>query len=96
MFSVSFHRFSGEKPVGLYEILVFGGSLHGKLNGEACILRCVYFFICSLFVYLLFVCVFAFYLLLRSGVLGHASVMWFNTVGRGSLFLWSCLAVLVG
>ena len=35
------------------------------------------------FFYLLFVCVFAFYLLLQSCLLGHASVMWFSVVGRG-------------
>ena len=34
----------------------------GKLGGEACVLHCVYLF-CLLFVYLLFVCIFAFYLL---------------------------------
>ena len=65
----------------------------GKLDG---VLRCVY-----LFVYLLFVCVFAFYLLLQSCLLGHASIMWFSAVGMGGkgwgwLFLCSCLAVLVG
>ena len=32
----------------------------GKLDGEASILCCIYLFICLLFVYLLFVCVFTF------------------------------------
>ena len=32
----------------------------GKLYGEACLSRFVYLFICLLFVYLLFACVFAF------------------------------------
>ena len=34
----------------------FAEDLHtAKLDGEACVLRCVYLFICLLFVYLLFV-----------------------------------------
>ena len=32
----------------------------GKLDGEACVLRYIYLFVCLLFVYSLLVCVFAF------------------------------------
>ena len=54
----------------------------GKLDGEACVLQFVYFF--NLFIIcLLFVCVFAFYLLLWSCLLDHASVTRFSAVGRG-------------
>ena len=55
----------------------------GNLDGEACVLSCVYLFFSLLFVSLLFACMFTFYLLLWSCLLGHASVMWFSAVGRG-------------
>ena len=55
----SLHRFSGEKPDELHEILVAEDLRTVKLGGEACILRCVYLFICliiCLFIACLYVC----------------------------------------
>ena len=49
------------KNRGVYTKSRFAENLcTGKLDGEACVLRCVYLLICLLIVYLLFVCVFAF------------------------------------
>ena len=48
-----------------------------------------------LFVYYLFICVFAFYLLLWSCLLGHGSVMWFSTVRRGD-GVWLFMGELCG
>ena len=61
----SFHRFSGEYPEarGCTKSWFAEDLCTGKLDGEAgeaCVLRCVYLFICLLFVCLFFVCVFAF------------------------------------
>ena len=55
----SFHRFLSEKPGGLHEILVCGGSPPGEIGWRS--LRfALYLFICLLCVYLLLVCMFAF------------------------------------
>ena len=49
----SFHRFLGEIPGGLHEILVCGGSPHGEI--VFCVVS-IYLFIYYLFIYCLFVC----------------------------------------
>ena len=58
----SFDRCLGEHPRrAARNVGWFAEDLHtGKLDGETCVLHCVYLFICLLFVYLLCVCVFAF------------------------------------
>ena len=48
----NFHIFSGEKPCGLHEVLVCGGSLHGEIGR-----RSLYFALC-LFIYLFIICLF--------------------------------------
>ena len=84
-----FHKFLGETLGGLCEISVYGGSPHGEIGWRSmCFALCliIYLFIICSFI----VCVSAFYLLLRSCLLVHASIMWFSAVGRvecGWLFL---------
>ena len=51
----SFHRFSAEKPVGYTKFQFAEDLCTVKLGGEACVLRCVYLFIC-LFIACLYVC----------------------------------------
>ena len=70
----------------------------GKLDGEACVLQFVYFFICLLFVYYLYVCLLFTYF--------YRAVCWVmhqlrclalleGGIGGGS-FLWSYVVILVG
>ena len=55
----SFHRFSGENPAALHEILVCGGSPHGEIGWRnLCFALClfIYLFIICLFIVCLHVC----------------------------------------
>ena len=55
----SFHRFSGEKPGGLHEVLVYRGSPQGEIKWRSlCFALClfIYLFIIYLFIACLYVC----------------------------------------
>ena len=67
----SFHRFSGEHPRGAAQSLGrFAEDLRTrKLDGEACILRCVYLFIC-----LFIVCLCACFLTIFKGLVVGSSI----------------------
>ena len=79
----SFHRFSGEKSGGLHDVSVCGGSSHGEI-----IWRSLSFSLC-LFIYLFIICLFivclcvCFLIIFKKVFVGHASIMWFNAVGKG-------------
>ena len=47
-----FHGISGEHPVGLHEILVCRGSLHGEIGWRS------FYFVLHLFIYLFIICLF--------------------------------------
>ena len=52
LFVDSLQRLSGEKPGGLHEILVCGGSPHGEIEWRSL------YFVLSLFTYLFIICLF--------------------------------------
>ena len=82
----SFQRFSSEKPGGLHEILVCGGSPHGEIGWRSL------YFVLSFFIYLFLICLFiaclciCFLITLREQLCGLApwgaiSVFWWVSSG---------------
>ena len=61
------------------------------MGGEACVLRCIYLFICLLIVFLLFACMLAFYYL-------KGAVYWamHQLCSSGPLEVCVCVCVFVG
>ena len=89
----SFHRFLGEIPGGLHEILVCGGSPHGEI--VFCAVS-IYSFIICLFIVCLCVCfLIIFKQLFVGSYINLAPLEGEGWEGWGGLFLWSCVAVFV-
>ena len=77
----------GEESRGLHEILFCEESLHGEIEPRS-LCFALYLFIYLFIICLFIVCLFAFYLLIRSCLLGHASIRWEREGGIGGGYFY--------